>query len=244
MASGKRTDASEAGTGATILIAEDEPRIALFLTKGLRGEGYRVAHVSDGAEVVGRLQELHPDLLLLDLGLPGIDGLTVLQRVRELGMHLPVIVLTARAELSDQIAGLDGGANDYLCKPFRFDELLARIRAHIRTAQLAVAPPTETHAEWLMAPGHGLRLNRRNREVWAHPGSAPVELTSREFLLLELFLRHPGQVLSRELILQEVWNYNHDPGTNVVEVYVRYLRRKIGAERIETVRGEGYRLVP
>lgn len=228
---------------ATILIAEDEPRIALFLKKGLRAEGYQVAHVSDGAEVVAAVQDLRPDLLLLDLGLPGDDGLQVLERLREQGWYLPVIVLTARAELSDRIAGLDGGANDYMCKPFRFAELLARIRAHLRTALLAVTPPEQLNVEMPHAHGNDLQLKQRTREVVIHSRGVSVELTSREFLLLELLHRHYGHVVSRELILQEVWGMTHDPGTNLVEVYVRYLRRKIGAERIETVRGAGYRLI-
>lgn len=226
-----------------ILIAEDEPRIALFLEKGLRAEGYQISHITRGTDVVEAVRQVLPDLLLLDLGLPGCDGLVLLDQLRRDGFHKPVIVITARVELNDRIAGLDGGANDYVCKPFRFAELLARIRAHLRSARINAEFTVQPACEWLVSPDLSIRLNLQTREVLVEESSLPVELTSRDFLLLEMFLRNPGKVLSREHILRGVWEYAHDPGTNIVEVYIRYLRRKIGSTRIETIRGAGYRLI-
>ena len=169
--------------------------------------------------------------MILDLGLPGLDGQEVLRRIRERGERMPVIILTARDGVEDTVTGLEQGADDYMTKPFRFEELLARIRLRMRSDPL---PETTV----LTAGDVSLDLRSRQASV----GSRVEELTAREFALLEVFLRHPGQVLSREQLLSHVWGYDFDPGSNVVDVYVRYLRRKIGDDVIQTVRGMGYRL--
>ena len=216
---------------SSILIAEDEPRIAAFVEKGLRSAGFATTVVDDG--VAARDQALggHHDLLVLDIGLPGLDGFAVLAELRASGSRMPVVVLTARDSVADTVAGLEGGADDYMAKPFRFEELLARVRR-----RLADAGPGE-----VTVLRHGsLSLDLRTRQ--ATVGGATVDLSAREFVLAETFLRHPGQVLSREQLLSRVWGYDFDPGSNVVDVYVRYLRRKLGAERITTIRGMGYRL--
>src|SRR5690554_6004767 len=173
-------------------------------------------------------------LLVLDIGLPDMDGFTVLKRLREAGSTIPVIIRTARTSVGDTVAGLEGGADDYMPKPFRFEELLARIRLRLRT------PEHNTHDSTVLAFGD-LSLDLRTRH--ATVDGREVELSAREFSLAETFLSHPGQVLSREQLLDRVWGYDFDPGSNVVDVYVRYLRKKLGAERIVTVRGMGYRLV-
>ncbi len=217
----------------SILIAEDEPRISSFLEKGLVAAGFGVTTVSDGRSALeGALSGGH-DLLLLDLGLPALDGLDVLKRLREQGSSLPVIILTARDSAADTVAGFEGGANDYVAKPFRFDELLARVRARLADARNAPAAlPTLRHGD--------LELDLRTRRISV--AGVKTDLSAREFALAEEFLRSPEQVLSREQLLSRVWGFDFDPGSNVVDVYVRYLRRKIGAERLETVRGMGYRL--
>jgi DNA-binding response OmpR family regulator len=215
----------------SILIAEDEARIALFVSKGLRAAGYSSTVVGDGLDAVSYAQSGTFDLLLLDVGLPSIDGFEVMRRIRAERLPLPIIMLTARSTTSDMVAGLDGGADDYLAKPFKFDELLARIRLRLRDAEQS--SPTG------LAYG-ALTLDLRTRR--ATVGERTVELSAREFALAEEFLRHPDQVLSREQLLSRVWGYDFDPGSNVVDVYVRYLRAKFGPERIETVRGMGYRL--
>ncbi|MEX1140915.1 MAG: response regulator transcription factor [Thermoleophilaceae bacterium] len=214
-----------------ILIAEDEPRLSSFLEKGLKANGYVTTVVADGhvASIVARDDEF--DLLILDLGLPGMDGFRVLQELRRRGQRLPVIVLTARDDVEDKVAGLEGGADDYVTKPFRFEELLARVRARLRTDGRESAT--------VLQAGRIL-LDIRSRK--ARVGNDEVTLTAREFTLLETFMRHPGQMLSREQLLSHVWGYDYDPGSNVVDVYVGYLRRKLGDESIETVRGMGYRL--
>ena len=217
----------------SILIAEDEPRISSFLEKGLVAAGFGVATVGDGQAALDSALSGGHELLLLDLGLPALDGLDVLKRLREQGSSLPVIILTARDSAADTVAGFEGGANDYVAKPFRFDELLARIRARLADARSAPAGlPTLRHGD--------LELDLRTRRI-AVSGVA-VDLSAREFALAEAFLQSPEQVLSREQLLSRVWGFDFDPGSNVVDVYVRYLRRKIGAERLETVRGMGYRL--
>ena len=214
-----------------ILIAEDEFRIASFLDKGLRANGFATAIVVDGHAAASAARDGDFDLMILDLGLPGRDGLDVLAGIRGRGERLPVIVLTAREAVPDRVAGLERGADDYVTKPFSFEELLARIRARLRD--------TGTGDATLLRAGD-LVLDLRTRR--ASVGSRTVELTSREYGLLEVFLRHPDQVLSREQLLSQVWGYAFDPGSNVVEVYVRYLRKKLGEGMIETVRGMGYRL--
>jgi DNA-binding response OmpR family regulator len=215
-----------------ILIAEDEVGISSFITKGLRAAGYASTAVTTGREALALAQGGDFQLLVLDIGLPDVDGFTVLRRLRAAGSTVPVIILTARTSVDDTVAGLEGGADDYMPKPFRFEELLARIRLRLR-------PPS---AEDTTVLSHGdLSLDLRTRV--ATVGEAELELSAREFALAETFLRHPGQVLSREQLLSRVWGYDFDPGSNVVDVYVRYLRKKLGAQRFVTVRGMGYRLV-
>jgi len=214
-----------------ILVAEDEPRIASFLDKGLRANGFAVTVVEDGGDALHLADSDDFDLLILDVGLPGMDGFAVLRELRSRGRRLPVIILTARDSVEDTVAGLEGGADDYVPKPFRFDELLARVRVRLRRER---AP----EATVLTAGGASLDLRTRRLAV----DGRTVELTAREFALAEMFFRHPGQVLSREQLLSNVWGYDYDPGSNVVEVYVRYLRQKLGEDRITTIRGMGYRL--
>lgn len=216
-----------------ILVAEDEPRIASFVAKGLAASGLVPEVAGDGATALALALTGEFDLLVLDIGLPGMDGFEVLRRLREAGNGIPIIILTARDSAADTIAGLEGGADDYMPKPFSFGELLARIRLRLRPAAAEAAPMTDVSAG-------GVTLDLRSRQV--RVAGRTADLSAREFLLLETFLRHPGQVLSREQLLSHVWGYDFDPGSNVVDVYVRYLRRKIGAEAIETVRGMGYRL--
>jgi two-component system copper resistance phosphate regulon response regulator CusR len=214
-----------------ILIAEDEPRIASFLDKGLRANGFSVLVVDDGADALTLADSDDFDLLVLDVGLPSMDGFAVLRELRARGRRLPVIILTARDSVADTVAGLEGGADDYVPKPFRFDELLARIRVRLRSE-----PAPE--ATLLTVGDAALDLWTRRLAVEGRS----VELTAREFALAEMFFRHPGQVLSREQLLSNVWGYDYDPGSNVVEVYIRYLRQKLGESRITTIRGMGYRL--
>ncbi len=214
-----------------ILIAEDEERIVSFLEKGLRAAGYSTHAVGDGVSALALARDDGFDLLILDLGLPGLTGQEVLQRMRTRGEQMPVIILTARVSIEDTVAGLEGGADDYVGKPFRFEELLARVRVRLRES----GPADVT----LLRAGV-VTLDIRTRR--AAVGDHVVELTAREFALLETLLRHAGQVMSREQLLSHVWGYDFDPGSNVVDVYVRYLRRKLGDDVIETVRGMGYRL--
>jgi two-component system copper resistance phosphate regulon response regulator CusR len=214
-----------------ILIAEDEPRIASFLDKGLRANGFSVLVVDDGADALTLADSDDFDLLVLDVGLPSMDGFAVLRELRARGRRLPVIILTARDSVADTVAGLEGGADDYVPKPFRFDELLARIRVRLRSEPAPEAT--------LLTVGDAA-LDLRTRRLAVEGRS--VELTAREFALAEMFFRHPGQVLSREQLLGNVWGYDYDPGSNVVEVYIRYLRQKLGESRITTIRGMGYRL--
>lgn len=215
-----------------ILIAEDEDRIASFVEKGLVAAGFTTVVVRTGTDALDYAITGGFDLLILDIGLPGLDGYEVLRQLRADGSALPVIVLTARDSAEDTLASLEGGANDYMSKPFRFDELLARVRL-----RMAEAPPATSS----VLSVDGLQLDLRTRR--ATLGSRQVDLSAREFALAEEFLRHPDQVLSREQLLSRVWGYSWDPGSNIVDVYVGYLRAKFGADRIETVRGMGYRLI-
>jgi DNA-binding response OmpR family regulator len=215
-----------------ILIAEDEPRLSSFLEKGLKAAGYSTAVVDDGVRAAAMARDSEFELLILDIGLPGQDGFSVLRAIRARQERLPVLILTARDEVVDTVTGLDLGADDYVTKPFVFEELLARVRARLR------APETGDGGLELAAGGVRLDVRTRRAEV----DEVDVELTAKEFTLLETFLRHPGQVLSREQLLSHVWGYDFDPGSNIVDVYVGYLRRKLGPERFETVRGMGYRL--
>jgi DNA-binding response OmpR family regulator len=213
-----------------LLVVEDEARIATFLVKGLTAAGYVVDHVSTAAEALEITLEHEFALVVLDRRLPDGDGLDVLRAIRARGDELFVVVLTARGEIDDRVEGLDLGADDYITKPFAFDELLARVRARLR--------PRATKAS-VLASGE-IKLDLRTRRARGFDGE--VELTQREYALLETFLRHRGQVLSREQLLSQVWGMDYDPGTNLVDVYVGYLRRKLGEEAIKTVRGAGYRL--
>ena len=215
-----------------VLIVEDEDRIVSFVRKGLTAAGYLVSSTGSGFEALEILKVGGIDLVLLDLGLPDLGGLDVLARLRAAGSVVPVIALTARDSSQDLAAGLDGGADDYIPKPFTFDELLARIRARLRDRERAGVTRLE-HG--------GLVLDLLDRR--ATVAGREVELSSREFALAEQLMRHAGEVLTREQLLSRVWGFDFDPGSNVVDVYIRYLRAKLGAELIETVRGAGYRLV-
>jgi DNA-binding response OmpR family regulator len=218
-----------------ILVVEDEAAIADFLERGLLAEGYEVVVAGDG--VAGERAGLNPDvdLVVLDRMLPGKDGDEVLVSLRASRPALPVVLLTARAEVADRVEGLDRGGTDYVTKPFAFDELLARIRARLREHAAA--------AETTLQVGD-LRLDLLTRE--ARRGELAVRLPAREAALLEFLMRHAGRVCSRAELLSSVWGYDHDPGTNIVQVYVGYLRRKLALPGspapIETVRGAGYRL--
>jgi two-component system, OmpR family, response regulator len=214
-----------------ILIAEDEPRLAAFLDKGLRAQGFTTTVVSNGAEASAMAQDEEFDLLVLDLGLPGKQGAEVLRDMRLAGQRMPVLILTARDDIDSTVAGLEGGADDYVTKPFKFEELLARIRARLRE---------QPEPEQTVLEAGGVTLDMRARR--ASVEGRTIELSAREYTMLEVLMRHAGQVLSREQLLSHVWGYDHDPGSNVVDVYVGYLRRKLGPDVIETARGMGYRL--
>jgi DNA-binding response OmpR family regulator len=214
-----------------VLVVEDEARIASFVVKGLTAAGYQTDHVTTGGEAIRHATDA--DVIVLDLGLPDVDGMDVLRRIREDGLDAQVIVLTARAELDDRVEGLELGADDYLVKPFAFEELLARIRARVRSLEQV----ERRHLRY-----DGIRMDLLDRRVSVD--GRLVELSARQFELLEVLLRAEGAVLSRDELLEHVWGLPFDPGTNVVDVYIGYLRRKIGPERIETVRTRGYRLVP
>lgn len=217
-----------------ILIVEDEPRIAAFIAKGLRAAGFTTLVEASGQAAVQLALAEPVDLVVLDVGLPDIDGFEVLSRLRGQGLGVPVIMLTARTSVADRVAGLQSGADDYMPKPFAFEELLARIQLRLRTE----APGQAATATTLRHRDLTLDLLTRRASV----AGRDVDLTAREFTLAEVFLRNPGQVLSREQLLSGAWGYDFDPGSNVVDVYVRYLRRKLGADYFETVRGMGYRL--
>lgn len=217
---------------ARILIIEDEDRIRQFLQRGLSFEGYRVDAAADGTAGLELARENPPDLVLLDIMLPGIDGIEVCRRLRQVS-EVPVLMLTAKEAIEDRVAGLDAGADDYLVKPFAFDELLARVRALLRRVQPA-QPQVFRFAN--LELDTGTRQGRR--------GERTFDLTAKEYELLELFMRHPRQVLTREQIFDTVWNYDFGGESNIIEVYVRYLRQKTEAEGgsrlIHTVRGIGY----
>ncbi len=216
-----------------ILIVEDEARIAAFLEKGLKANGFATLVSGEGRQAMRLVGSGSFDLVILDLGLPDVDGLEVLEELRRRDRRVPVIILTARDSLTDTVTGLEGGADDYIAKPFRFEELLARVRVRLR----GMHAPEET---FLAAGSTALDLRTRQAIV----NGEQVELTAREFALAEIFFRHQGQVLSREQLLSHVWGYDYDPGSNVVDVYVGYLRKKLGKDRIASVRGMGYRLDP
>jgi DNA-binding response OmpR family regulator len=215
---------------ARILIAEDEARISTFLEKGLRANGYTTLTVDDGHEAASLARDEDFDLVILDLGLRGLDGLEALREIRGRGERLPIIILTARGDAT--VTGFESGADDYVTKPFRFDELLARVRVRLKSK------PAQ---ELTVLRSGRVTLDIRTRRATVE--GRTVELTAREFALLETFLRHPDQVLSREQLLALVWGYDFDPGSNVVEVYVRALRKKLGDGVVETLRGMGYRFL-
>jgi two-component system, OmpR family, copper resistance phosphate regulon response regulator CusR len=217
--------------GMNVLIVEDEPRIAAFVERGLKAEGFAVQVAPDGDTGFALACQEETDLVILDLMLPGLSGEQVLERLRARRPDVPVIVLTARDAVEDRVRNLNAGADDYVTKPFSFAELLARVHARLRARDQRSATELEVG---------DVTLDLRSRT--ARIGGTEVMLTAREFALLETLMRHPGQVLSQVQLMDRVWGYDFDPGSNVVEVYVGYLRRKLGKERIETVRGAGYRL--
>jgi two-component system, OmpR family, response regulator MprA len=221
-----------------ILLIEDEPKIAGFISRGLRFESYSVEHAADGTSGMNMaLSPAHPlDLIILDVMLPDIDGLKVCRNLRQQGLTIPIIMLTARDAVTDRIAGLDAGADDYLVKPFAFDELLARIRAQLRRQAPAKA---DTPLEF-----NDLSLNPATRR--ARRGNREIELTAKEYELLEFFLRNPNHVLTRDMLYDRIWGYDFGGESNILEVYIRYLRSKLEAggepRLLQTVRGMGYAL--
>jgi DNA-binding response OmpR family regulator len=219
---------------ARILIIEDEERIASFVAKGLRAEGHSTVTAGDGPKGLDLALGDDFDLVVLDIGLPGLDGFELLDQLRAQGSRVPVIVLTARDSVTDTVSALEGGADDYMPKPFRFAELSARIRLRLRQGTGADSAGTPDVLE-----AGGVRLDVRTRR--AEAGGRTVDLSAREYALAEMFLLNAGQVLSREQLLDHVWGLDFDPGSNVVDVYVGYLRRKFGSHTITTVRGMGYR---
>jgi two-component system OmpR family response regulator len=214
-----------------VLIVEDERKLAELIARGLREEGHAVDVVGNGEEAVWLAHSTGYDAIVLDVMLPGLDGFAVCRRLREQKVWAPVLMLTAREAVQDRIAGLDAGADDYLAKPFAFDELVARLRALARRAP--IERPT------LLTSG-GLRLDPAAHRAWS--GDAELDLSVKEFALLELFMRNRGAVLSRDQLLDGAWDMSFERRSNVIDVYVRYLRGKIGRDAIETVRGVGYRL--
>ncbi len=218
---------------AHILLVEDEVKLARFVELELGSEGYQISVVHDGMSGLTLAREASPELVILDWMLPGMTGVEICRRLRATGMKAPVILLTARDEVGDRVAGLDAGADDYVVKPFSIEELLARVRAHLRRTQ-------ETDDDQLQF--EDLSLNRRTREVFR--GNRSIELTAKEFDLLEYLLSHPRQVYTRDQILENVWGYDFIGDSNIIEVYIRYLRLKLeekGEKRlIQTVRGVGY----
>ncbi|WP_141575250.1 response regulator transcription factor [Actinomadura sp. WMMA1423] len=222
-----------------ILVVDDEPAVRESLSSSLEFEGYRVTGAADGVAALDRVERDSPDLVVLDVLMPRMDGLTTCRRLRALGATMPVLMLTARDMVGDRVTGLDAGADDYLAKPFELDELLARVRALLRRAAM--------NAPGAAAPGDvlafdDLRMDTRTREVTR--AGRPLELTRTEYMLLEMFLAHPRQVLTREQILETVWGFDFEPASNSLDVYVMYLRRKTergGLPRlVHTVRGVGY----
>ena len=216
-----------------ILVVEDEAKLARFIELELGYEGYQVSVASDGLSGLTALRETNPDLAILDWMLPGLSGLEICRRLRSTNNKVPVILLTAKDEVGDRVAGLDAGADDYVVKPFSIEELLARVRAHLR----------RTHEEDPEILQFGeLTLNRRAREVTR--GDRQIELTAKEFDLLEYLIAHPRQVLTRDQILDKVWGYDFMGDSNIIEVYIRYLRLKLEANNekrlIQTMRGVGY----
>lgn len=218
---------------ARILIIEDEERIASFVAKGLAAEGHQTTVARDGPTGLDHALGDGVDLVVLDIGLPGLDGFALLEQLRAQGSKVPVIMLTARDSVSDTVTALEGGADDYMPKPFRYAELSARIKLRLRQFEASSAD-----ASGVLEAG-AVSLDQRTRR--ATVAGSEVDLSAREYALAEVFLRNPGQVLSREQLLDHVWGLDFDPGSNVVDVYIGYLRRKFGSDTISTVRGMGYR---
>ncbi|MFE9248447.1 response regulator transcription factor [Streptomyces sp. NPDC007088] len=223
-----------------ILVVDDDPAVREALRRSLAFEGYDAEVAVDGHEALAKAGSYRPDLLVLDIQMPGMDGLTAARRLRAAGSTTPVLMLTARDTVGDRVTGLDAGADDYLVKPFELDELFARIRALLRRSAYAAARDAADADEVLSFAD--LRMNLATREVTR--GERPVELTRTEFTLLEMFLAHPRQVLTREQILKAVWGFDFEPSSNSLDVYVMYLRRKTEAggepRLVHTVRGVGY----
>ncbi len=218
---------------AHILVVEDEAKLAQFIKMELEFEDYQVTHAADGFAGLSAAREIQPDLILLDWMLPGISGPEICRRLRQTGDKVPIIILTAKDEVSDRVSGLDAGADDYVVKPFSIEELLARVRANLRREQ---------EEETDLIQFSNLTLNRSTREVFRDRRS--IELTAKEFDLLEYLLSHPRQVLTRDQILERVWGYDFMGDSNIIEVYIRYLRLKLEEQKeqrlIQTVRGVGY----
>ncbi len=218
---------------ARILVVEDEAKLAQFIELELKYEGYEITVANDGVSGLTIARESDPDLILLDWMLPGISGPEICKRLRQTGSKVPIVLLTAKDDISDRVTGLDAGADDYIVKPFSLDELLARVRAHLRRTQ-------EENPDVLQFGD--LSLNYATREVFR--GDRSIELTAKEFDLLEYLLSHPRQVLTREQILERVWGYDFMGDSNIIEVYIRYLRLKLEAQKeprlIQTIRGVGY----
>ncbi|MBN3870981.1 response regulator transcription factor [Nostoc sp. JL33] len=218
---------------ANILLVEDEVKLARFVELELSSEGYNISVAHDGIAGLTLARELSPDLIILDWMLPGMSGLEICRRLRATGISIAVILLTAKDEVNDRVAGLDAGADDYVVKPFSIEELLARIRAHLRRTQ-------ETDQDIFQF--EDLSLNHRTRQVYR--GKRAIELTAKEFDLLEYILSHPRQVFTKDQILQKVWGYDFMGNSNIIEVYIRYLRLKLEENNekrlIHTVRGVGY----
>ncbi|MFF4156059.1 response regulator transcription factor [Streptomyces sp. NPDC001678] len=228
-------------TPARILIVDDEPAVREALRRSLAFEGYATELAVDGLDAVERVAAHQPDMIVLDVLMPRMDGLTAARRMRASGVTVPILMLTARDTVGDRVTGLDAGADDYLVKPFELDELLARIRALLRRSSYATtAAPADADSQTLSFGE--LRMDLATREVTR--GERRVELTRTEFTLLELFLTHPRQVLTREQILKSVWGFEFEPSSNSLDVYVMYLRRKTEAggepRLVHTVRGVGY----
>ncbi|PNE36021.1 MULTISPECIES: response regulator transcription factor [Streptomyces] len=227
---------------ARILIVDDEPAVREALQRSLAFEGYGTEQAVDGLDAVEKVAAYDPELIVLDVLMPRMDGLTAARRLRSSGVTVPILMLTARDTVGDRVTGLDAGADDYLVKPFELDELLARIRALLRRSSYATAAGTARPDESELLGFADLRMNLATREVTR--GNRPVELTRTEFTLLEMFLGHPRQVLTREQILKAVWGFDFEPTSNSLDVYVMYLRRKTEAggepRLVHTVRGVGY----
>ncbi|TXS55790.1 response regulator transcription factor [Streptomyces sp. t39] len=230
--------------GERILIVDDEPAVREALRRSLAFEGYGTEVAVDGLDALARAEAYRPELIVLDIQMPRMDGLTAARRLRAAGSRVPILMLTARDTVGDRVTGLDAGADDYLVKPFELDELFARIRALLRRSSYTAAVAAADDEDVLAFAD--LRMNLSTREVTR--GSRRVELTRTEFTLLELFLAHPRQVLTREQILKAVWGFDFEPSSNSLDVYVMYLRRKTEAggepRLVQTVRGVGYALRP